>query len=44
MGEETAPIPRRIHVVGGPGSGKTTLARRLATTHALPVHDLDAVA
>ena len=43
MGEESAP-GRRIHIVGGPGSGKTTLARRLAIRDALPVHDLDAVA
>jgi hypothetical protein len=41
MSEERA--PRRIHIVGGPGSGKTTLARQVATAGALPVYDLDAV-
>lgn len=30
-------------MIGGPGSGKTTLARRLGAAAGLPVHDLDAV-
>jgi len=34
---------QRIHVIGGPGSGKTTFARRLATLDALPVYDLDVI-
>jgi adenylate kinase family enzyme len=34
---------RRVHVVGGPGSGKTTLARRVAGLLDAPHHDLDAV-
>jgi hypothetical protein len=41
----TAPWPpRRIHILGAPGSGKTTLARRLAAVTGLPVHHLDEVA
>jgi RecA/RadA recombinase len=35
---------RRIHVIGGPGSGKTTLARQLAARVSAPVFDLDEVA
>ncbi|GAA4212789.1 AAA family ATPase [Actinocatenispora rupis] len=35
---------RRVLVVGGPGSGKTTLARTLATALGVPHHDLDRVA
>lgn len=36
--------PRRIHIVGGSGSGKSHLARRLGAQLELPVHDLDLVA
>lgn len=43
MGESSA-AGRRVHIVGGPGSGKTTLARRLAAAGTRPVYDLDAVA
>jgi adenylate kinase family enzyme len=35
---------QRVLVVGGPGSGKTTLARTLAAALRLPHHDLDRVA
>ena len=35
---------RRIHIVGGPGSGKTTLAARLGRHLGVPVYDLDAIA
>jgi adenylate kinase family enzyme len=34
---------RRAHVVGGPGSGKTTLARRLAACLEAPAFDLDEI-
>lgn len=34
----------RVHVVGGPGSGKTTLAGHLGAALGVPVYDLDAVA
>ncbi len=34
---------RRIHILGGPGSGKTTVARDLGRRLELPVHELDLV-
>jgi adenylate kinase family enzyme len=34
----------RIHIVGSAGSGKTTLAKELGASLALPCHDLDEVA
>jgi adenylate kinase family enzyme len=37
-------VPRRIHIIGGPGSGKTTLARQLGPCLGLPVYHLDEVA
>ena len=40
---ETAAV-RRIHVIGGPGSGKTTLARRLSNRLDAPMFDLDEIA
>ncbi len=39
-----AMTPRRIHVTGGQGSGKTTLAARLHAVTGLPVHELDRIA
>ena len=36
-------MARRIAVVGGSGSGKTTVARRLAELHDLPCVELDAL-
>lgn len=36
--------PRRIHVCGGPGSGKTRLALELGGRLGLPVHHLDEIA
>jgi len=33
----------RIHIVGGPGSGKTTLAKRLAASLAIPFYELDTI-
>jgi hypothetical protein len=32
---------RRIHIVGGPGCGKSTVARRLGQRFDIPVHHLD---
>lgn len=40
--EERGPL--RVHIIGGPGSGKTTFARRLAAELGVPVHDLDVIA
>ena len=37
-------MPRRVFIVGGPGSGKTTLANRIGRALAMPVYDLDAIA
>jgi hypothetical protein len=34
---------RHVHIVGGPGSGKTTLARRLADIIEAPAIDLDSI-
>jgi len=34
----------RIHIIGGPGSGKTTLARELGAYLGIEVHELDQVA
>jgi adenylate kinase family enzyme len=36
-------VPRRFVVIGGSGSGKTTVARRLAEEHDLPYVELDAL-
>ena len=35
---------RRIHIVGGPGSGKTTLAHMIGTRLGIEVHELDLIA
>jgi hypothetical protein len=34
----------RVHIIGGPGSGKTSLAREIGALTHLPVHHLDDVA
>lgn len=36
-----AELGNRIHVIGGGGSGKTTLARRIAAARQLPLWELD---
>jgi adenylate kinase family enzyme len=38
-----AMMPRRIHITGNAGSGKTTLANRLGSELRLPVFSLDSV-
>ncbi len=35
---------RRIHIIGGPASGKTTLAERLSPLLRLPIYSLEAIA
>lgn len=37
-------VPRRIHITGGQGTGKTTLAARIGAMTGWPVHELDRVA
>jgi adenylate kinase family enzyme len=34
---------KRVYVTGGPGSGKTTLARRIAQIQGAPLYELDAL-
>ncbi|NOU65425.1 AAA family ATPase [Paenibacillus sp. LMG 31461] len=36
-------IPRKIHIIGSVGSGKTTLARNLSRTYSMPYYELDNV-
>lgn len=38
------PAWRKVHIIGGAGSGKTTLARRLSARLRAPAYDLDRVA
>src|SRR5579859_7515288 len=33
----------RIYIIGGPGSGKTTLAKRLSQQFAIPYYELDLI-
>lgn len=35
---------RRVHIIGGPGSGKTTLAKKLGEYFQAPVYELDKIA
>jgi adenylate kinase family enzyme len=44
LGPDQFASANRIHIVGAPGTGKSTLARRLGATLGLPVHELDAIA
>jgi adenylate kinase family enzyme len=34
-------MPQRIHIIGGPGSGKSYIARRLSQRFGIPAYDLD---
>lgn len=43
MADVTAAPRARIHIIGGPGSGKTTLAGRLAARTGSPAIDLDRI-
>jgi adenylate kinase family enzyme len=43
MADVNSAPPARIHIVGGPGSGKTTLAGRLAARTGSPAIDLDRI-
>ncbi|RKL65399.1 DNA topology modulation protein FlaR [Salipaludibacillus neizhouensis] len=36
-------IPKKIHIIGFVGSGKTTLAKELSTKYSIPFHELDNV-
>ena len=36
-------VPRKIHIIGSVGSGKTTLARTLSLVMSVPHHELDNV-
>ena len=36
-------MAQRIHITGGPGSGKTTIARKLGAALGLPVYEVDAM-
>src|SRR5689334_21136722 len=44
MSREMLGLPSRIHIIGGPGSGKTTLAHDLGRLLVVPVFTLDAIA
>lgn len=33
--------PKKIHIIGGPGSGKTYIAKKLSSTLKIPCYDLD---
>jgi hypothetical protein len=35
---------KRIHIVGGPGSGKTTLTHEIGTRLGIEIHELDLIA
>ncbi|MNP84143.1 topology modulation protein [compost metagenome] len=34
-------VPRRIHIIGSTGSGKTHLARQLSGRYQIPFYELD---
>ena len=42
-GSPTSGSPKRIHIIGCGGSGKTTLARQIANALAAPCYELDSI-